>query len=66
MLSSQKEFLKSEIILLYKEDVKEITGWGKNVIDDIFAHDQDFPAIKKGKKHQVELSALKKYLSTRR
>ncbi|MFR1777295.1 MAG: hypothetical protein ACLSW4_04495 [Clostridia bacterium] len=66
MLSSQKDFVKHEIILLYKEDVMEITGWGKNTVDDIFAHDIDFPAIKKGKKHQVELSAFKEYLSTRR
>lgn len=66
MLISQREFVKNEIILLYKEDVMEITGWGKNTVDEIFAHDIDFPAIKKGKKHQVELSALKKYLSTRR
>ena len=67
MLNSyQKEAVKNEIILLHKEDVKEITGWGQNTIDDVFAHDMEFPAIRKGKKHQVELGALKKYLSTRR
>lgn len=48
------------------EEVIKITGWCENVVKDIFAHDKDFPAIKKGKKNQVELSAFKKYLSERR
>ena len=66
MIKSQEEIVKSQIILLDKECFKELTGWGQNVVDNTFAHDKDFPAIKKGKKYQVELSALKKYFSTRR
>ena len=57
---------KEEIILLEKKDVKELTGWGTNVIDRLFAYDKEFPAIKIGKKYQIELTALKAYLQTRR
>lgn len=47
-------------------EVIKLTGWSENLVKDIFAHDKDFPAIKRGKRNQVELSALKKYLSERR
>lgn len=66
MTKEQKEIVKKEIILLDKEDVMELTGWCENVVDRTFAHDVEFPAIKKGKKCQVELGAFKKYLSQRR
>lgn len=48
------------------KDVMEITGWSDNVVRRIFAYDKDMPAIKIGKRYQVELGALKQYLSTRR
>ena len=66
MNDSKKEKCEDKIILLDKEDVKELTGWGTNTIDSVFALDENFPAIKIGKKYQVELSALKNYFSTRR
>ena len=66
MTKSLEKIVKEEIILLEKKDLKKITGWGQNVVDYIFKNDEDFPAIKIGKKYQVELSALKKYLSCRR
>lgn len=46
--------------------VMEITGWSEGVVKEMFAHDKDFPAIKKGKENQVLLEALKEYLSVRR
>lgn len=66
MTKEQKEIVKKEIILLDIEDVMELTGWSKNVVKNTFAHDEDFPAIKKGKKNQVELNSLKRYLGKRR
>lgn len=67
MVNNIKENIeKEEIILLEKKDVKELTGWGTNVIDRLFAYDKEFPAIKIGKKYQIELTALKAYLQTRR
>ena len=66
MLKEQKEIMLKEIILLEKKDVKELTGWGENVIDKLFAYEKDFPAIKIGKKYQIELSGLKAYLQVRR
>lgn len=66
MTKEQKAIATKEIILLDIEDVMELTGWSKNVVKNTFAHDEDFPAIKKGKKNQVELEALKKYLGKRR
>jgi len=62
----QEEIVKKELILLDMEDVIKITGWCKKVVYNMFAHDKDFPAIKKGKKYLVELNALKKYFSERR
>lgn len=56
----------SIINLLSKEQVMEITGWGKNTVDYIFSREEEFPAIKIGKSYQVEESALKDYLSKRR
>ena len=44
----------------------EITGWCEEVTRRTFTYNKDFPAIKIGKKYQVELSAFKEYLSRRR
>lgn len=66
MTKKQKEIAEQQIILLDKGDVMELTGWCKQVVRDIFAYDKNFPAIKKGKKYQVELSAFKEYLKQRR
>ncbi len=63
---TKQEVITSQLILLNKEEVKEITGWGDNVVDRLFAYDKEFPAIKKGKIYQVELTAFKEYLSKRR
>lgn len=62
----KKRKVVSIINLLSKEQVMEITGWGKNTVDYIFSHEEEFPAIKIGKSYQVEESALKDYLSKRR
>lgn len=48
------------------KDVQYLTGWCENVVRNTFAYDEHFPAIKKGKKYQVELGAFKEYLSKRR
>lgn len=66
MTKEQKLILEKELILLDMSDVMDITGWCENVVRKIFAYDKDFPAIKKGKKYQVELNALKEYLKQRR
>lgn len=62
----KKEIIMNNLILLDMEDVMKITGWSQNIVQRTFAYDEDFPAIKKGKKYQVELNALKSYFSTRR
>lgn len=62
----RNNIIDNTIILLDMNDVMKITGWCENVVKDTFAHDAEFPAIKKGKKNQVELGALKKYLSVKR
>lgn len=66
MTKEQKEIISKELILLNIDDVIELTGWCEQVTRNTFAHDMDFPAIKKGKEYQVEFGALKTYLSTRR
>lgn len=66
MTKVQREIVDKELIMLDKKDIMELTRWSKGVVDKMFAHDKEFPAIKKGKKCLVELSAFKKYLSKRR
>lgn len=66
MTKQQKEIAEQQIIMLDMGDVMELTGWCKQVVRNIFAYDKNFPAIKKGKKYQVELSAFKEYLRQRR
>lgn len=66
MTKEQREIVSRELILLNLDDVVQITGWCKQVVRNTFAYDKDFPAIKKGKEYQVELSALREYLSKRR
>ena len=57
--------MEKEIILLDKEAIAKITGWGSRAINNLF-QDENFPAIKVGQKNQVELDAFKTYLSQRR
>lgn len=66
MTKQQKEIVQQQIIMLDMGDVMELTGWCEQVVRNIFAYDKNFPAIKKGKKYQVELSAFKEYLRQRR
>lgn len=66
MTKFQLQIATKEIILLDKEDVKILTGWGENTINKLFANNKAFPAIRIGKKYQVELGALKEYLKNRR
>ena len=66
MTKEQKSIAEKELILLDINDVMDITGWGECVVKKTFAYDEDFPAIKKGKKYQVELNSLKSYLQKRR
>ena len=66
MTKEQKQIAYTELIMLDIEDVQQLTGWCENVVRNTFAYDKNFPAIKKGKKYQVELYALKDYLSQRR
>ena len=60
MTKSLEKIVKEEIILLEKKDVKKITGWGQNVVDYIFKNDEDFPAIKIGKKISSRIKCIKK------
>jgi len=64
--SERENQIKKEIVLLTMEEVAEITGWSIGVVKEMFAHDNEFPAIKKGKQNQVLLESLKQYLSVRR
>lgn len=66
MTKEYKKITNTELKLLDINDVMTLTGWSENVVRNLFAYDTDFPAIKIGKKYQVELSALKIYLSKRR
>lgn len=66
MTKNQFEVLEKEIILLDIEDVIKLTGWSEAIVRKMFSYDNDFPAIKKGKKYVVEYSALKNYFSKRR
>lgn len=66
MTKEQKQIATTELIMLDMNDIQEITGWCENVVRNTFAYDENFPAIKKGKKYQVELTAFKDYLSKRR
>lgn len=66
MTKEQKQIATAELIMLDMNDVMDITGWCENVVRNTFAYDENFPAIKKGKKYQVELGAFKEYLSKRR
>lgn len=66
MTKEQKQIATTELIMLDMKDVQELTGWCENVVRNTFAYDKYFPAIKKGKKYQVELGAFKEYLSKRR
>lgn len=54
-----------EIRLLNKFDVAKITGWHPDTVMKLF-EDKEFPVIKIGKENQVEETALKNYLQTRR
>ena len=62
MNKTQEKIVNEKIILLDKKDIQQLTNWGKNTIDKIFAYDKSFPAIKVGKKYQVEVGAFLQYL----
>lgn len=66
MTQEQKSVIERELILLNIKDVIKLTGWSEAVVRKLFAYEEDFPAIKKGKEYLVEYSALKKYFSQRR
>lgn len=66
MTKQQKSVVESEVILLNINNVIELTGWSEATVRNMFANDNEFPAIKKGKEYQVEYSAFKDYLSKRR
>lgn len=66
MTNEQREIITKELIFLDMNDVMELTGWCENVVRKMFAYDKEFPAIKKGKKYQVELTSFKEYLRKRR
>lgn len=66
MTKEQRTIVQNQLIILDMKDVQELTGWCENVVRNTFAYDEHFPAIKKGKKYQVELGAFKEYLSQRR
>lgn len=66
MTQEQKSVVENELILLNIEDVINITKWSVATVRKMFADDNEFPAIKKGKEYLVEYSALKKYFSKRR
>ena len=66
MTEKQKEIVSKELIMLDMEDIMQLTGWCENVVRKMFAYDIEFPAIKKEKKYQVELSSFKEYLKKRR
>lgn len=58
MNKEQKKIVQDTIILLDKKDIKEITGWGENTINKIFSNDDSFPAMKIGKKYQIERGSI--------
>ena len=60
------EIAKRKLMILNMDDVIEITGWSKGVVSKLFAHDEDFKAIKIAKPNQILLDSLKDYLSVRR
>ena len=62
MLKEQMEILNKKVILLDKKDIKELTGWGENTINNLFAYDTSFPAIRIWKKYQIEVEAFLEYL----
>lgn len=66
MTKKQKEKIENEIILLDKKDVQELTGWGENTVAQKFAYDEEFPAIKIGRKYQIEAGAFLEYLRSGR
>ncbi len=66
MNKEQKKIVQDTIILLDKKDIKEITGWGENTINKIFSNDDSFPAMKIGKKYQIERGALLNYMRSGR
>lgn len=66
MTKQQEEIINNEFILLSINDVIKLTGWCEATVREMFAHDKEFPAIKKGKTYQVEYSALKNYFLKRR
>jgi len=66
MTDSQKKVVENELILLNIKNLIDITGWSEATVRKMFKHEDDFPAIKKGKEYQVEYSAFKNYLSKRR
>lgn len=66
MTEEQRKIVNKELILLDLEDIMELTGWCENVVRKTFQYDNEFPAIRKGKKYQVEFHAFKKYLEKRR
>ena len=46
--------------------MQELTGWGENTVAQKFAYDEEFPAIKIGRKYQIEAGAFLEYLRSGR
>lgn len=66
MTKDKIQVFNNLLVLLDIDDVCKITGWCKNTVRNLFAYETDFPAIKIGKKYQVELNAFRSYLGVRR
>ena len=59
MTKEQKQVVSTQIIMLTKDDVKEITGWRTKYSRPYILLCKDFPSILKGKQWLIEASALK-------
>ena len=65
MNKEKEKIVLEKLVLLNKEEVAEIFGYCKQTVNRLF-NATDFPVIKYGKTHLVELDALKQYINDKK
>lgn len=66
--SLKKSLNVNECVFLSREDIMELTGWGKSTVDKLFAYDPEstFPVLRVGKTFLVSSTAFIDWTKTKR
>lgn len=56
----------NQIVMLTREDVKKLTGWGEKTVQKLFTNEPDFPRLQFGQRELVSNIAFLEWTKARR